>query len=143
MFYLIRIYDHYFIIIKLSIQLFWIYLSLTNKIFIFYSLIEITIYLKSLILLWRNFLMFQGRSLCPSTSGVSCSNLSARRRRSCSGAPGGARRARGPATHAVPATSTNTATQHQRRWATVNPYNKIVSYKELSRIFSAMARSAN
>lgn len=78
-------------------------------------------YLKSLILLCRNFLMFQGRSLWPSMSGVSCNKRSARRRRSCKGAPGGARSARGPATHAVPATSTKIATQHQRRCHKDNP----------------------
>lgn len=82
---------------------------------------KIGTYLNSLILLCKNFLIFHGRSLWPSISGVSCRRRSASRSRSWRGAPGGARSASGPATHAVPATNTSIATQHQRRCHTDTP----------------------
>lgn len=90
-------------------------------------LCKMVAHLKSLILLCKNFLIFQGKSLCPSISGVSCSSRSASLSLSCKGAPRGARSARGPATHAVPATSTRIATQHQRRCHTEKPELRLIN----------------
>lgn len=123
--------DNHVVFLKLLV-----YICDSSVLSIYKKLVHLNLaHLKSLILLCKNFLIFQGRSLCPSISGVSCSSRSASLSLSCKGAPGGARSASGPATHAVPATSTKIATQHQRRCHTDKPELWLGSHNKENCIF--------
>lgn len=96
-------------------------------------------HLKSFSLLCKNFLMFHGRSLCPSIKGVSCNNLAASSNLSAKGAPALTLKAKGPATPAAPANRTRAITKDHWRLLTFNPEIKKISnhllYQKISQVF--------